>query len=110
VRSVFAPIVPNHPRLSQADVWIQEDATWCGRTLSCLSPGHRATTYRTLPGPGQEGLAIQPDAASLLTHSKGCTNGVLQVSGAASRKHAHRAALAANRDLRVWHGATENGP
>merc|ERR1719253_165431 len=55
-------------------VWIQEDASWCGRTMSCLSPGHRATTYRTLHGPGNESAPVAKDSESMLTHSKGPGN------------------------------------
>jgi hypothetical protein len=66
---------------TQAMVWIQEDASWLGRTMSCLSPGHRATTYRTLQGPGNESAPAAKDSESMLTHSKGCTNGVMQCIG-----------------------------
>jgi hypothetical protein len=67
--------------IAQGIVWIQEDATWCGRTMSCLSPGHRATTYRTLQGSGDANAPIAKDSESMLTHSKGCTNGTMQCVG-----------------------------
>jgi hypothetical protein len=60
-------------------VWVQEDATCCGRTCSYAAPGSRATTYRTLAGPADENAPIS--ATSLLTHSKGCTNGSRQLIG-----------------------------
>ena len=59
-------------------VWIQEDASWCGRTLSCAAPGSRATAFRTIAGV-PDANAPPVASAGRVTHSKGCTFGTSQL-------------------------------
>lgn len=56
-------------------VWIQEDAGYCGRTWSCWAPGCRATTYRVLEGVNPDPNFPIAGAPAGLIHEKGQTCG-----------------------------------
>ena len=54
--------------------FVKEDASWCGRTFSCLAPGCRATTYTVHRGADSTGPAF-------IRHEKQCTFGMRQWIG-----------------------------
>eukprot|EP00238_Polyblepharides_amylifera_P013325 CAMPEP_0196582096 /NCGR_PEP_ID=MMETSP1081-20130531/37462_1 /TAXON_ID=36882 /ORGANISM="Pyramimonas amylifera, Strain CCMP720" /LENGTH=272 /DNA_ID=CAMNT_0041902573 /DNA_START=114 /DNA_END=932 /DNA_ORIENTATION=- len=57
-----------------SEYWIQENASYCGRTCSFCMPGGRATTYKVfqgIPGPEPDKHAGTP----IMTHEKGTTCG-----------------------------------
>lgn len=56
-----------------AGVWVQEDASYCGRCWSCCAPGARATTYRTIDGAPDKNAPTS--MKSVMTHEKGSTCG-----------------------------------
>mmetsp|Transcript_17413 Transcript_17413/g.37878 ORF Transcript_17413/g.37878 Transcript_17413/m.37878 type:complete len:291 (-) Transcript_17413:420-1292(-) len=63
----------------QADVWVQEDSGYWGRTCSWCAPGSRKTTYRTLHGNADDNAPTS--AHSELTHRKEGTCGINVIVG-----------------------------